>query len=266
MPRPDPADVPIFLLCGGLGSRLGEVAAIRPKPMLDIGDKPMLVHIMAWYARFGFRRFILCTGHRSDVISGYFLNFAALTGDYTVGLATHSIQYHLTEPIPDWQVTVAFTGAATMTGGRIARAAARYLGEAEHFGVTYGDGLTDADLGEEFEFHLGHDRCGTVLGVQPPSRYGRLALQEDGSASFVEKPKRSDHTVNGGFFFFRRGFLEYLSPSECCVLEREPLERLTRDGQLRIHRHGGFWSCVDTVRDSEEVQGLWESGAAPWKA
>jgi glucose-1-phosphate cytidylyltransferase len=161
MRQPEPADVPIFLLCGGLGSRLGDVAAIRPKPMVDIGDKPMLLHIMAWYARFGFRRFIVCTGHRHDVISGYFANFATLMSDYTVGLATRSIQYHLTEPIPDWKVTVAFTGGATMTGGRIARAAARYLDDAEHFGVTYGDGLTDADLGDEFRFHLDHDRCGT---------------------------------------------------------------------------------------------------------
>lgn len=259
MRSPDPAEVPIFLLCGGLGSRLGEVAAMRPKPMLDIGDKPMLVHIMSWYARFGFRRFILCTGYRGDVISGYFSNYAALNNDYTVDLATRSISYHQLESLPDWEVTVAFTGAGTMTGGRLARAAARYLGDVRHFGLTYGD------LGDELRFHLGHHRLGTVLGVQPPSRYGRLALHEDGSASFVEKPKRSDHTVNGGFFF-RRGFLDYLCPGDGCVLEREPLERLTHDGQLQVYRHGGFWSCVDTLRDREEVQGLWESGAAPWKA
>ncbi len=266
MPPPDPAGVPIFLLCGGLGSRLGEAAATRPKPMLDIGEKPMLVHIMSWYARFGFRRFVLCTGHRGEVISGYFSNFAALNADFTVELATRSISYHQTERWPDWEVTVAFTGAATMTGGRLARAAARYLGDAEHFGLTYGDGLTDADLGDEFGFHLAHDRLGTVLGVQPPSQFGRLALREDGSASFVEKPRRTEDTVNGGFFFFRKAFLDYLSPAGDCVLEREPLERLTRDGQLRVYRHGGFWSCVDTSRDREEVQGLWESGAAPWKA
>lgn len=262
---PEVAKIPIFLLCGGLGSRLGELAAMRPKPMLDIGDKPMLFHIMSWYARFGFRRFVLCTGHRGEVISGYFSNFAALNHDYTVDLASRSISYHQSERLPDWEVTVAFTGATTMTGGRLARAAARYLGEAEHFGLTYGDGLTDADLGEEFRFHLAHDRLGTVLGVQPPSPFGRLALHEDGSASFVEKPMRTDETVNGGFFFFRRGFLDYVNPADGCVLEREPLERLTRDGQLQVYRHGGFWSCVDTLRDREQVQGLWESGAAPWK-
>ena len=201
MPTPEPADVPVFVLCGGLGPRLGEIAAMRPKPMLDIGEKPMLLHIMSCYGRFGFRRFVLCTGHRDDVISSYFTNFAALNGDYTVNLASSRVSYRERERLPDWEVTVAFTGLSTMTGARLARAAERYLAHAEHFGVTYGDGLTDADLGEEFDFHLGHDRCGTVLGVQPPSRYGRLALQEDGSASFVEKPNRTDHTVNGGFFF-----------------------------------------------------------------
>jgi glucose-1-phosphate cytidylyltransferase len=261
----EPADVPIFVLCGGLGSRLGEAASLRPKPMLDIGEKPMLLHIMSCYGRFGFRRFALCTGHRGDVISSYFTNFAALNGDYTVNLASSRVSYHERERLPDWEVTVAFTGLSTMTGARLARAAERYLADAEHFGVTYGDGLTDADLAAELRFHLGHDRLGTVLGVQPPSQFGRLALHEDGSASFTEKPRRTTDVVNGGFFFFRRGFLDYLSTEHDCVLEREQLQRLTGDGQLQVYQHGGFWSCVDTLRDREEVQGLWETGAAPWK-
>jgi glucose-1-phosphate cytidylyltransferase len=266
MPTPEPADIPIFLLCGGQGTRLGEAAAMRPKPMLDIGEKPMLLHIMRWYGHFGFRRFVLCTGHRSEVISGYFANFASLNSDFTVDLAEQSISYHHQERLPEWQVTVAFTGVGAMTGARLARAAGRYLGEAQHFGVTYGDGLTDADLAHELRFHIGHGRLGTILGVQPPSQFGRLALHEDGSASFTEKPRRTDDIVNGGFFFFRRGFLDYLSPDEGCVLEQEPLRRLTSDGELRVYRHGGFWSCVDTLRDREEVQGLWEAGAGPWKA
>lgn len=265
MPTPEPADVPIFVLCGGLGSRLGDISAMRPKPMLDIGEKPMLVHIMACYGRFGFRRFVLCTGHRSEVISDYFANFAALNSDYTVDLAGERIRYHQPERLPAWEVTVAFTGLGAMTGARLARAARRYLAEAPHFGVTYGDGLTDADLGQELAFHLGHDRLGTVLGVQPPSQFGRLALHEDGSASFTEKPRATNDMVNGGFFFFRRGFLEYLSTDPGCVLEREPLQRLTESGQLQVYRHAGFWSCVDTLRDREEVQGLWETGAAPWQ-
>lgn len=265
MSTPEPADIPIFMLCGGLGSRLGDSAAMRPKPMLDIGEKPMLVHIMSCYSRFGFRRFVLCTGHRSEVISGYFANFAALNSDYTVDLAGRTINYHQSEHLPAWEVTVAFTGLATMTGARLARAAGRYLADAPHFGVTYGDGLTDADLAAELRFHLGHDRLGTVLGVQPPSQFGRLALHEDGSASFTEKPRATNDVVSGGFFFFRRAFLDYLSTDQGCVLEQQPLQRLTADGQLQVFRHGGFWSCVDTLRDREEVQGLWETGAAPWK-
>jgi hypothetical protein len=141
---------------------------------------------------------VLCTGHRGDVISSYFTNFAALNGDYTVNLASNSVSYHQRERLPDWEVTVAFTGLSTMTGARLARAAERYLAQAEHFGVTYGDGLTDADLAAELRFHLGHDRLGTVLGVQPPSQFGRLALHEDGSASFTEKPRRTTDVVNGG--------------------------------------------------------------------
>jgi glucose-1-phosphate cytidylyltransferase len=265
MPTPEPAEIPIFLLCGGLGSRLGESSAMRPKPMLDIGEKPMLLHIMDWYGRFGFRRFVLCTGHRSEVISGYFASFAALNSDYTIDLADSTIRYHQRERLPAWEVTVAFTGIGTMTGARLARAAGLYLGEATHFGVTYGDGLTDADLSAEFNFHLGHDKLGTVLGVQPPSQFGRLTLGEDGSVSFAEKPRRTEHVVNGGFFFFRRGFLDYVSAADGCVLEREPLQRLTSEAQLQVFLHPGFWSCVDTLRDREEVQGLWETGTAPWK-
>ena len=265
MPTPDPADVPVFLLCGGQGSRLGEIAAMRPKPMLDIGEKPMILHIMAWYARFGFRRFVLCTGHRGEVISEYFANFAALNSDLTIDLSDGRMVYHDPGRLPSWQVTVAYTGAAAMTGARIARATARYLGDAEHLAVSYGDGLTDADLGAEFRFHLGHDRLGTMLGVHPPSQFGRLTLHEDGSTSFVEKPSRTEELVNGGYLFFRRGALAYLSTDADCVLEQRPFARLTAEHQIMTYPHEGFWSCVDTLRDREIVQGLWESGAAPWK-
>lgn len=265
MRSPDPALIPIFLLCGGQGTRLGDGAATRPKPMIDIGEQPMLLHIMRWYARFGFRRFIVCVGHRGEVISAYFSNFTALTNDFTVDLATRNVSYHQSSRAVDWEVTVAFTGARTMTGGRLARATALYLGDAEHFGVSYGDGLTDADLADELRFHLGHDRLATVLSVQPPSQFGRLALNPDGTASFLEKPSRTEQSINGGFLFFRRGFLDYLSLAEDCVLEREPLERLGREGQLMAYHHGGYWSCVDTIRDRDQAQSLWESGAAPWK-
>lgn len=265
MRSPQPSEVPVFILCGGLGTRLGSLTADTPKPMIDIGDRPMIVHIMSCYARFGFRRFVLCTGYRADVIGSYFLNFPAMVADFTIDLPTREVSFHQREQPPDWQVTVAFTGTRTMTGGRLARACARYLGDAQHFAVTYGDGLTDADLADELTFHLGHDAVGTVLGVQPPSRFGRFELHESGAWNFAEKPKPVKEWVNGGFFVFRRAFLDYLSPDEGCVMEDGPLRRLTEESQLRIYTHPGFWSCIDTPRDREEVQGLWEAGAAPWK-
>jgi glucose-1-phosphate cytidylyltransferase len=265
---PEPAEVPVFILCGGMGTRLGDAAEGGPKPMVEIGEQPMLLHVMGCYGRHGFRRFVLCTGYRSEVIGAYFLNHAARNNDFTVALAGGGVRYHLREPAPDWEVTVAYTGGRTMTGGRLARAAARHLGEGdEHFAVTYGDGLTDADLAGELAFHLAHDRLGTVLAVTPPSPFGRLELHEDGAASgFAEKPRRGGGgRINGGFFLFRRPFLDYLSAAEGCVLEQEPLTRLASEGQLRTYGHDGFWSCVDTVRDRDEVRGLWEGGAAPWK-
>jgi glucose-1-phosphate cytidylyltransferase len=261
---PEPAEVPVFILCGGLGTRLGEGAAGNPKPMLEIGDRPMIMHVMGCYGRHGFRRFILCTGYKNEVVSNYFLNFAAHSADFTVELSQRTITYHQRQSVPDWEVTVAYTGTRTMTGARLARAAERYLGDAEHFAVTYSDGLTDADLGEELRYHVEHGRLGTALGVNPPSTFGRFELQEDGASTFVEKPRRTAEWVNGGFFLFRRGFLDYLSTDAACVLEADPLHRVVSKGQLRVFRHPGFWSCVDTVRDRDEVRGLWEAGAAPW--
>jgi len=261
-----PEDVPVFLLCGGLGSRLGNAAADKPKPMIEIGDRPIVLHIMQCYARWGFRRFILCAGYRGEVLSSFFLNYSGIANDFTVDLATRSVFYHQSARAPDWEVTVAHTGLETMTGARIARAAARYLGDAEHFAVTYGDGLTDANLAEEYRFHVGHERVGTVLAVNPTSQFGQFHLGEGDIASFAEKPRMAEHWINGGFFFFRRRFLDYLSSDSNCVLEREPLARLTADGELKVYRHKGFWSCMDTIRDRDEMRALWESGAAPWIA
>ena len=262
---PDTASIPVFILCGGMGTRLGEGAGAGPKPMVEIGGKPMLMHVMGWYGRFGFRRFILCTGYRSEVIGAYFLDYPAYSSDFTVELQNRIVTYHQRQPVPDWEVTVAFTGLHTMTGGRLRRAAERYLGDAQHFAVTYADGLTDADLRQELTYHLSHDRLATALGVHPPSTFGQFELHEDGASRFVEKPKRTLEWANGGFFFFRRAFLDHLSEAEDCMLEAEPLQRAVQEGQLRVYRHDGYWSCVDTVRDRDEARGLWETGAAPWR-
>jgi glucose-1-phosphate cytidylyltransferase len=265
-PMSQVSEVPVFVLCGGLGTRLREETELRPKPMVPIGDRPILWHIMRTYGHFGFRRFVLCAGYKAEVIKTYFLHYAALDSDFTVRLATREETFHSPDNLFDWEITVADTGGLTMTGARVAIAARRYLGDAEHFAVTYGDGLTDADLARELSFHLDEGRIGTVLGVNPPTRFGELLTEGHAVVQFEEKPELSETWINGGFFFFRRDFLRYLSEKESCVLERSPLARLAQDRELSIYRHEGFWACMDTQRDRDHLQALWESGKAPWAA
>ena len=258
------ADVPVFILCGGLGTRLKEMTEFRPKPMIPLGRDPIIFHIMKYYGSFGFNRFVLCMGYKSEVIREYFLNFYAMNSDVTVQLTTNEVEVHRVDHSHDWRVTLAYTGEATMTGGRVARALARYLGDAEHFAVTYGDGLTDVDLGAELAHHVEHGRLGTVLAVNPPSRFGEFRMDGERLVEFVEKPEITAAWINGGYFFFRKGFSRYLSADEACVLEQEPLARLARDGELGVYRHRGFWACMDTQRDHEQLTRLWEAGGAPW--
>jgi glucose-1-phosphate cytidylyltransferase len=233
-----PSEVPVFVLCGGLGTRLKEETEFRPKPMVPIGGEPILAHIIRCYRRHGFERFVLCLGFKAEVIEDHF------GGDASIELVR--------------------TGEGAMTGARVARAAATCLEGAEHFAVTYGDGLTDADLAAELAFHVAHGGIGTVLGVNPPSRFGELKIEADRVVEFDEKPQIRDHWVNGGFFFFRREFLGYLSAEDDCVLEREPLVRLARDGGLTVFRHPGYWASMDTQRDMEQLNELYASGEAPW--
>jgi glucose-1-phosphate cytidylyltransferase len=258
------ADVPVFILCGGLGTRLKEMTEFRPKPMVPIGRDPIVLHIMRSYAAFGFNRFVLCMGYKSEIIRDYFLNFYAMNSDVTVDLKSNEVEVHSVDHSCDWRVTLAYTGELTMTGGRIARAMARYLGDAQHLAVTYGDGLTDADLGAEFDFHLSHGKIGTVLGVNPPSRFGEFRMEGGELVEFVEKPELHSAWINGGYFFFRRDIARYLSPAEDCVMEQQPLSALARDGQLAVFQHTRFWACMDTQRDHETLTRLWESGEAPW--
>ena len=233
-----PSEVPVFVLCGGLGTRLKEETEFRPKPMVPIGGEPILAHILRDYRSHGFDRFVLCLGFKADVIEDYF------DGDDSIALVR--------------------TGEAAMTGARVARAAQQCLGDADHFAVTYGDGLTDADLAAELDFHVAHGGTGTVLGVNPPSRFGELRIEGDRVVEFDEKPQIRDHWVNGGFFFFKRDFLGYLSADDDCVLEQEPLVRLARDGGLTVFRHPGYWASMDTQRDMEQLDELYATGKAPW--
>ncbi len=261
----DPKSVPIFVLCGGMGTRLKEHTEFCPKPMVPIGSDPILLHIMHTYATHGFRHFVLCTGYKSEYIKDYFLKFYAHRHDATIELASNSVTFHEQPERLDWRVTVAFTGEKAMTGARVRRAAERYLGAASHFGVTYGDGLTDADLGREWDFHCTRPQIGTVLGVNPPSRFGEFQIDGDQAIAFHEKPAIQDMWINGGYFFFRREFLKYVIADDACVLERVPLRRLAEDGQLNVFRHRGFWECMDTQRDHDALCQLWASGDAPWR-
>ncbi|MCB2013115.1 MAG: NTP transferase domain-containing protein [Geminicoccaceae bacterium] len=259
-----PENVPVFILCGGLGSRLGALAADRPKPMVEIDGEPILQHVMRCYARFGFRRFVLCTGHRDEVIARHFLDFSAIHEDFTVDLATRSLAFHQTGSLPDWQVTIAHTGRDCMTGARLARAASRYMDDAENFALTYADGVCNADLGAELLFHLVHRHIGTVLAVHPQSAYGEFLRGESGLPVFSEKPRDEDRWISGGFFFFHRRFLDYLSHDPDCVLEGEPLARLSREHELALFHHDGFWSSMDTPCDHARMNALCEDGSAPW--
>jgi glucose-1-phosphate cytidylyltransferase len=258
------ADIPVFILCGGLGTRIKEETEYRPKPMVPIGDHPVLWHVMQIYARHGFRRFVLCLGFKADVVKDYFSNFHLRNADSTINLKTNAVTVHEHRHNLDWEVTLAYTGEKNMTGSRIAQAARKYLGKAEHFAVTYGDGLTNADLTEEFNEHLAGKKNGTVLGVNPPSRFGEIKVKGNRVVEFAEKPDLENHWISGGFFFFNRRFVSCLSEAEDCVLERKPLMKLAHDGQLNIFKHHGFWACMDTQRDRDYLTQLAEAGDPPW--
>jgi glucose-1-phosphate cytidylyltransferase len=260
----DFAKVPVFILCGGLGTRLREETELRPKPMVPIGNHPILWHIMRTYSHHGFKNFILCLGYKAEVIKSYFLNYPTMNSDFTVELKSNTVTVHKIDHAQDWNVTLADTGALTMTGARVARAAAKYLGSAEHLAVTYGDGVTDANLADEFRYHLKQGKIATVLGVNPPSRFGELKLDNDQVVEFAEKPDLTNNWINGGYFFFKREILSYLGRDEGCILEREPLVQLARDRELSICKHRGFWYAMDTQRDREHLDELWKTSKAPW--
>jgi glucose-1-phosphate cytidylyltransferase len=265
-------NVPVLILAGGLGTRLSEETYLRPKPMIEVGDIPILVHIMRWYYSFGFDDFVICAGYRAWEIKHYFLNYRFRRNHLEIDHRTSA-----TEPArvfgtsvghESWRVRVVETGVDCMTGGRVARALDILKSTDESFtdfALTYGDGLCDVDLTRELEAHRAHGKVGTVLAVRPTARFGELDIAGDGTvASFLEKPESKQGLVNGGFFFFRREFRQYLSDSASCVLEREPLANASSDGQLVAHPHDGFWQPMDTLRDKNLLQSLWERGDAPW--
>ncbi len=254
----------VVVLCGGLGTRLREETEFRPKPMVEIGGRPILWHIMKMYAHYGMREFILCLGYRGNMIKDYFLNYEAMNNDFRISLGRKShVEFMGAHQEQDFAVTLADTGLETMTGGRLLRVA-RYLADDETFLMTYGDGLSDVNIHSLIEFHKGHGKTATVTSVPPVSRFGVLEAEEGGKVvRFAEKPK-ANGLISAGFFVFNRHIFDYLTGPEC-ILERDPLERLAREGQLMAYRHDGFFFPMDTFRDYQHLNDLWKREKTPWK-
>ena len=251
----------VVILCGGLGTRLREETEYRPKPMVEIGGKPVLWHVMKLFAHHGMTEFVLCAGYRGQMIKDYFLNYEARNSDLTITLGDHaSVRFHGTHLETGWEVTVADTGELTQTGGRVKRVE-HYL-DADTFVVTYGDGLANVDLTALLAHHQAHGKLATVTTTRPLSRFGIVDLETDATvARFREKPQ-ADDWVSSGFFVFQREFLAELDPD--CILEREPLERLAAAGELVAYQHDGFWQPMDTYREFQMLNEMWETGKAPW--
>jgi glucose-1-phosphate cytidylyltransferase len=255
--------VKVVILCGGKGTRLREETEVRPKPMVTIGEWPILWHIMKGYAHHGFKDFVLCLGYKGDVIKDFFLKYEFLNNDFTIDLAApDQIRIHGGKPRLDWRVTLADTGEESMTGARVKRVAP-YL-DGDRFMLTYGDGVTDLDLRRLLAFHLAHGKTATVTGVRPVARFGELIVEGERVRAFSEKPQVTDTHVSGGFFVFERRFLDLLVEAEDCVLEAGPLETLAASGELMAYQHDGFWHCMDTFRDYLILNNLWVRDA-PWR-
>jgi glucose-1-phosphate cytidylyltransferase len=254
----------VVMLCGGLGTRLREETEYRPKPMVEIGGRPILWHIMKLYAQRGFADFVFCLGYRGNMIKEYFLNYEAMNNDFTICLGQESkIQYNAVHEEQGFQVTLADTGLATMTGGRLKRIE-KYI-DGDIFMLTYGDGLADLDMRKLLDFHYHHGKIATVTAVLPPSRYGVLQIGNSGQVDkFLEKP-RTESFASAGFFVFHRRVFDYLGNDDACVLEHEPLERLAADGQLVAYQHEGFFYAMDTYREYQYLNELWASNQAPWR-
>lgn len=257
-------EMKVVILCGGLGSRLRGETEFRPKPMVEVGGRPLLWHIMKLYAHHGFQEFVLCLGYRGEQIRQYFLDYQAMTRDVTVHLGpVPRVTLH-GDDVESWAVTLADTGVSAMTGTRVKRVE-RYV-DGDTFLLTYGDGIADLDVGALVAFHRRHGRIGTVTGVRPASRFGELLTAGTHVIEFSEKPSTSPGGhINGGFFVFNRAFFDYLTDDDGCVLEREPLERLAKDGQLEMYPHDGYWQCMDTPRDLQHLTEAWEQPSPPWK-
>lgn len=252
----------VVILAGGFGTRISEETMLRPKPMVEIGSKPMLWHIMKSYSAYGFNDFIICCGYKGFLIKEYFANYFLHMSDVTFDLKNNSMQVHH-QKAEDWKVTLIDTGENSMTGGRLKKVQEHLKGEKSFF-MTYGDGLSDIDLSKSLQFHENHGKWATVTAVQPPGRYGVLSIDASQVTSFLEKPTTKESLINGGFFVLSPNCLDLIE-DDYTVWERDPLERLTQMGQLMAYEHKGFWQSMDTLRDKNLLEDLWLRGKAPWK-
>jgi glucose-1-phosphate cytidylyltransferase len=251
----------VVILAGGLGTRLSEATSVRPKPMVEIGDRPILHHIMELYDAHGMHEFVVALGYLGHMIKRYFVDWTTLSGDLTIDSRGGSVDRHV--PVErEWSLKLIETGAQTDTGGRLKRLAPHL--RRETFMLTYGDGLSDVDLGALLEFHRGHGRLATLTGVHPPARFGELDLEGDRVVRFDEKPQVKQGWINGGFMVLEPAVLDLID-GDATVLERDVLTRLSAEGQLMVFRHPGFWQCMDTLRDVRTLTALAESGSPPWR-
>lgn len=251
----------VAILAGGVGSRLSEETVIKPKPMIEIGGRPILWHIMMHYAHYGYKDFVIALGYKGEVIKKYMVDYCSLNSDLTVNLRTGRVKIH-GEVAADWNVELIDTGISTLTGGRIKRLAPQLQNET--FMLTWGDGVSDVDLEALLEFHRSHGRLVTMTAVRPTARFGHLELDGNRIVEFSEKPQTQEGWINGAFFVVEPGVFDYIGGDQT-QWEREPLERLARDGQLMAYKHESFWQCMDTLRDKVLLEELWQSGKAPWK-
>lgn len=254
----------VVILCGGYGTRIRDVADDIPKPMIPIGGKPILWHIMKYYSHFGFNDFILCLGYKGYTIKDFFLNYEAHTKDLTISTGSNpSIYYHSNQTMDEWKITLAETGNDAMTGARIKRIH-KYLQDDENFLLTYGDGVGDVNLDELTDYHKSHGKVLTVTGVRPPGRFGEMMIDRGRVQAFNEKPQASGGRINGGFFVCKQELFNYLDDREDLIFERDPINRLVKDGQMMVYEHDGFWQPMDTSREYKLLNDYVERGEAPW--
>jgi glucose-1-phosphate cytidylyltransferase len=255
----------LVLLCGGQGTRLREETEFRPKPMVMVGDRPIMWHIMKHYSKFGIHDFVICLGYRGDMIKEYFYNYHLKTSDFTVDLCyPPKIEFHSSQDEANWRVTLVDTGQEALTGARLKRIE-RYI-DGDTFMMTYGDGVSDVDLAALQAYHREKGTLATVTAVNPPARFGELDVKDGKAIQFLEKPQTQVGLISGGFFVLQRGIFEYLEDEDSCNFERGPLANLASHGQLAVYEHNGFWQCMDTYRDFTLLNDLWNSGQAPWRS